>query len=139
MPASPWMEHGLMKGPLFSTQTSSIAIEPWHRSPGARAVALSASLLILTGTVGCRIPRRIPAGDTQKPPGATIGHDFNRWPKGTTIPPAGLGVDLVGTERGGSGQALTHPWIGSPMDPQAIRAVNQPSPTPQPGSSDEAK
>ena len=70
---------------------------PARRWPG---FLVSGPILVLAlGLTGCGntsrpgLFRRRPAGP--EPSGATIGHDFRSWPAGTTIPPAGLGVDLV--------------------------------------------
>jgi len=66
----------------------------WHRF-----LVSGAPLALAVGLTGCGnmnrpgLFRRKPSGPETS--GATIGHDFRSWPAGTTIPPAGLGVDLV--------------------------------------------
>jgi hypothetical protein len=44
---------------------------------------------------GCRSSSRTQRASLRPLSEATIGQDLRRWPAGTTIPPAGLGVDLV--------------------------------------------
>ena len=74
-------------------------------------------LILALGLTGCGnmnrpgLFRRKPAGPEAS--GATIGHDFRSWPAGTTIPPAGFGVDLVRSQGSqphqGSGSARSLP------------------------------
>ncbi len=56
------------------------------------------------------------------PTGATIGQGLRNWPTGTTIPPAGLGVDLA-------------PSLGNPQTPNSIflRSLPKADPVTQTG------
>lgn len=65
----------------------------------SRSVVAAIGLMAACGGVGCAAGR----GDQQAPlkptNNSTNGADLEKAPKGTTIPAAGFGVDLVGYEQ----------------------------------------
>jgi hypothetical protein len=67
------------------------------RSSGCRlGLSISLGLSLAISSAGCRQDgQRVRTTAGPGTPGPTIGHDFRLWPAGTTIPPTGLGVDLV--------------------------------------------
>lgn len=80
--------------------------------PACSLIGLLLGLFLITGGCAGNWPK--PYRSDGRSNYSTLGNDFSRFPRGVTIPPAGLGVDLV--KEGVTGEKLDTPterasWI----------------------------
>jgi hypothetical protein len=90
-----------------------------------RTISIVLLALAASGCASHRGPGR--RGDTMRPPSfahPTVGADRRTIPRGRTIPPSGLGVDLVRLPAGGAPPTTTPPTPRAvPIDDEARPVV----------------